>query len=81
MESDSLVIKVTGFKLEKLLPTEGAAKEHSFRAYLPIQKSLSAQKYPVEWGWKRTADNNLTPKFTSDKLIPDDLLKKICCSC
>lgn len=71
----------SGFKLEKLPPTEGAAIEHSFRVYFQIQKWHGVEKSAIEWGWKYDADKNLIPKFTADKLIPEDLLKKICCSC
>lgn len=66
--------------MEKLPPTEGAAAQHCFRVYLQIQTWLGNEKDATDWGWKNYADT-LRPKYTEDKLIPDELLKKICCTC
>lgn len=71
----------SNFKLEKLPPTEGAAREHSFRAYLQLQRWLGNNKNPMDWGWKKTSEGFLMPKYTEEKLIPDILLAKISCSC
>lgn len=75
----SLQVKST-FKLEKLPPTEGAAKQHSFRTYCQLQSWLGNKKNAVSWGWKHNI-NGIVPTYTEEKLIPDELLKKVCCSC
>lgn len=75
----SLQIK-SSFKLEKLPPTEGAAKEHSLRSYWQLQSWLGNKKNPLNWGWKPYMVG-ISPKYTDEKLIPDELLKKICCGC
>ncbi|KYN03290.1 hypothetical protein ALC62_05871 [Cyphomyrmex costatus] len=68
------------FKLENLPPTEGAAKQHAFRIYLQLQKWLGNHINVTEWGWK-SEGNMLLPIYTDEPLIPDEILKKISCSC
>nr|XP_018912013.1 PREDICTED: uncharacterized protein LOC109040498 [Bemisia tabaci] len=63
-----------------LPPTEDAARQHSFRTYLQIQRWLGNHKKPEEWGWKKTK-TVLTPVMTTQPPAPDKLLKFITCKC
>lgn len=38
-------------------------------------------KFVTDWFWKQTAEGIIKPNITDDQLIPDHLLKTICCSC
>lgn len=72
------------FSLEKLPPTIGAAKQHSFRVYHQLQKWLGNELDAYQWGWKEVKVNNSKiplPKFTDCPLIPPDILKKVSCKC
>jgi len=42
----------TSFKLEALPPTNAAARQHSFQAYLTVQQWKGNKLNPVEWGWR-----------------------------
>ncbi|KAJ8684888.1 hypothetical protein QAD02_020681 [Eretmocerus hayati] len=68
------------FKLECLPPSEGAATQHCYRTYHQIQMWFGIRKDATSWGWKRSS-NGLTPIYSSDRLIPEDLMKKIHCTC
>lgn len=70
----------SSFSLESLPPTEGAAKQHGFRVYLQLQAWLGNEMEVIDWGWKLD-DNLLIPVYTVDALIPDEILKKISCTC
>lgn len=69
-----------GFKLESLPPTSSAAKCHSLRAFLQVQQWFGRDLNPTEYGWK-CGTRGLRPILTEDKLIPDNLIKTISCSC
>lgn len=72
------------FKLEKLPPTVGAATQHCFRVYHQLQMWFGNTLNATMWGWKESLVNNSTmlmPRYTSDTMIPDELLKKIFCTC
>lgn len=70
----------SNFRLESLPPTDGTATQHSFRTFLQLQEWLGNKKIATDWGWKAST-NGLKPIYTVDKLIPDDLIKKITCKC
>ncbi|KYM99414.1 hypothetical protein ALC62_09846 [Cyphomyrmex costatus] len=70
----------SSFKLEKLPPTEDAAKQHCYRAYYQLQTWLGNVLTATDWGWKKY-EHGIMPEFTKKDLIPEMLLKTICCSC
>lgn len=70
----------SSFKLEKLPPTEDAAKQHCYRTYYQLQIWLGNKLTAMDWGWKQQ-QHGIMPKFTDNELIPEILLKTICCSC
>ena len=70
----------SSFNLEKLPPTEESAKQHCYRVYLQLQSWLGNQLTATDWGWQHHL-NGLMPRFTEHELIPESLLKSICCSC
>lgn len=70
----------TSFNLEKLPPTEGAAEQHCYRAYFQTQTWLGNKLTATDWGWKHHL-TGIMPKLTEKELIPESLLKTICCSC
>lgn len=72
---ESSVIQ-SSFKLEKLPPTDGAADQHCFRSYLQLQTWLGNKKNVTDWGWKTDANQSVTPIYTNNTLIPEELLKK-----
>lgn len=85
-------IRTKSFKIAKLPPTESAAAQHSLRVYLQIMKwmnintdleaEVETEFDPTAWGWELKNDQ-LYPRTISpeDKLIPDDILQFISCSC
>ena len=69
---------------ERLPPIEGAAKQHSLRAYIQTRDWLlldSQSKNPENYGWKRTADGSFEPVATTDPIAPQSILKIISCNC
>lgn len=68
------------FNLASLPPTEAAARQHSFRAYLQVQVWMNKVLDPERWGWKITI-NGLTPITTTDPPAPQELLNSISCTC
>lgn len=63
-----------------LLPTEGAAKQHSYRVYHQVQLWMGNQLSPESWGWKQE-NNRLIPVTTEDLFAPDEILNLIFCKC
>ncbi|GBP17709.1 hypothetical protein EVAR_102235_1 [Eumeta japonica] len=63
-----------------LPPTEGAAEQHCYRAYYQLQTWLGNELTVTDWGWKKH-ERGIMPKLTEMELIPEVLLKTICCSC
>lgn len=70
----------SSFKLEKLPPTEDAAKQHCYRAYYQLQTWLGNELTATDWGWKQHA-GGIMPIFSDKDLIPAILLKTIFCNC
>lgn len=70
----------SSFHLGSLPPTEGAAAQHCYLTYLQLQTWLGYQHDPEKWGWK-IANNTLQPVYSSDLMIPEDIIKKIACRC
>ena len=66
--------------LRMLCPTEGAARQHSYRVYVQVQAWLGNNLPITEWGWKKTAGVYL-PICTTEPPAPDELLKKLFCNC
>ena len=66
--------------LSNLPPTEDAATQHLYRVYLQVQKWLSNDLLPTEWGWSKE-NNLLRPIRMKNQAAPDDILKMIFCSC
>lgn len=83
----SFVKSVTNMKpdISALPPTEGAAKQHSFRVYLQVQAWLGNKLPPTLWGWKVKQLSNegdqLEPLPTTDLSAPQEVLTLIFCKC
>ncbi len=69
-------------KPQTLPPTSAAAKYHSLRVYLQVQKWKASgdELLPVEWGWKES-DGGPTPVYTDLPPAPDELLQVVRCNC
>ncbi|KAJ8883673.1 hypothetical protein PR048_015527 [Dryococelus australis] len=68
--------------LASLPPTQGAAKQHSFRLYLQTQKWLDNHSLnPAHWGWVRDDGGVLNPVKTTDPIAPDSVMIKMFCCC
>lgn len=70
-------------KPETLPPTEGAAAQHSLRAYLQTRDWLLLQSMslnPTDFGWT-VGIHGYEPIPTLDPIAPDDLLKFTSCNC
>lgn len=70
----------TKFNIASLPPTEAAARQHTLRTYLQVQKWCGNDCNPVEWGWKAGKDG-LLPVTTLAPAAPDKLLQLISCKC
>lgn len=70
----------SSFTFENIPPTEDAATQHCYRAYYQLQTWLGNKLTATDWGWKQN-EQGLAPKFTEQELIPEVLLKTICCGC
>lgn len=68
------------FTLASLPPTDAAARFHSLRTYLQVQKWLGIDLSPTDWGWKMTG-SGLAPITTNKDPAPPDLLNIISCKC
>lgn len=68
------------FVLASLPPTSAAAREHSFRVYLQVQRWLGMQYEATDFGWK-LHNGNLVPVTTSEPAVPEDILNLISCNC
>ncbi|KAJ8688233.1 hypothetical protein QAD02_024028 [Eretmocerus hayati] len=71
------------FKLENLPPTNSVAEQHCLRVYLQVQLWLgeNTELQASSLGWQLSEDG-MRPMFSkSDSLIPQDLIKRISCSC
>lgn len=66
--------------IASLPPTEGAAKQHSFRVYHQVQKWQGNELPPELWGWKRV-QTNLAPITTLEPVAPENLLNLVFCKC
>ena len=73
----------TGFDLRSLPPTSDAAKYHSYRTYLEVQKCLGNDNIsPLEWGWtKDSQSGHLVPVVKDQAAAPDKVLRMISCGC
>lgn len=75
-------IVLKNMNLCSIPPTLAALREHALRVYFQCQNWLGHELNPLDWGWmKDTTTMSLEPKFTSQKSIPDNLLKKFRCTC
>lgn len=69
-------------KLENLPPTADAARQHFYRVYLQVQKWMSCEMNPEDWGWERdTLNDILKPIEMKENAAPEKILKMIFCSC
>ncbi|KAJ8890034.1 hypothetical protein PR048_009540 [Dryococelus australis] len=61
--------------LASLSPSQGSAKQHSFRVYLPTQQWLDNDSLnPARWGWVRDDGGVLNPVKTTYPIAPDSVL-------
>ena len=75
--------KVGVIRPESLAPTDGAAAQHSLRAFLQLQDWLllkSMSRDPENYGWYQTA-NGYEPVLTTAAMAPANLLKFVSCNC
>ncbi|KAL1446350.1 hypothetical protein WDU94_015639, partial [Cyamophila willieti] len=63
-----------------LPPTEGTARQHSYRTYHQVQQWLGNNLPPQDWGWTMKGDV-LVPTQTEDPPAPEVLLKTVFCRC
>lgn len=66
--------------LEKIPPTEGAARQHCFRRFYQVQTWTGNKLKASDGDWKQTEDG-MMPMLADEELIPDVLLKTISCNC
>lgn len=67
--------------IQRLPPTEDAAKYHSYRVYLQTQVWMgNTELTPEDWGWKVQC-GRLVPQTMDSKPVPDVLSKIIRCKC
>jgi hypothetical protein len=70
----------TCVKIQTLPPTKTAAKYHSYRTYLQVQRWIGNNLNPLEWGWS-LQEERLVPKQCDLPAAPERLLKKVKCCC
>lgn len=68
------------FNLSSLLPTQDAARFHSFRVYNQVQSWLGNYNDPEDWGWKKYGQI-LMPVQSSKPPAPPEILNLIFCRC
>ena len=68
------------FDLASLPPTSDAARQHSFRVYVQVQKWLGFELSRTDWGWKLES-GGLHPIASLLPPAPDNLLNLISCNC
>lgn len=73
------IVKEKAVNLASLPPTNDAAAQHCFRVYLQVQKWLSNDLLPEQWGWKK--GKILTPNMMTKPPAPSEILKIIFCNC
>lgn len=66
--------------LKSLCPTEGAARQHSYRVYLQMQVWQGHTLSMSKWGWRKEKDM-FSAVGTTEAPAPNTLLKKLYCSC
>ena len=67
--------------IQKLPPTNSAAKYHSYRVYYQVQVWLGNENIqPTDWGWY-LIDGYLFPKKMDNEPAPKSLMKVIKCNC
>ena len=70
-------------RLERLPPTENAARFHIYRVHLQTVhwRSLSTTDMdPQEWGW-RLHEGRYIPIANDKNIAPPDIMKVVCCKC
>ena len=70
-------------KPETLPPTEGAAAQHSLRAYLQTRDWILLQSMslnPIDYGWTLGV-HGYEPVPTLDPMAPEEVLKFTSCNC
>jgi len=65
---------------EKLPPTEGSLKYHSYRTYHQIMTWMREEMNGENWGWY-IRDSKIFPGTMDHTYAPDKLLKVVHCSC
>ena len=76
--------KIGVLRPEGLPPTDGAAAQHSLRAYLQLHdwiKLQSMSRDPTMYGWYITNSGRYEPIPTLDEIAPPGLLKFISFNC
>ena len=71
-------------RTESLPPTDGAAAQHSLRAYLQLQDWLvlkSTSRDSKEYSWYMTSGGAYEPIQTLDAIAPMNLIKLVSCNC
>ena len=79
---DKVSIKLSQVEPNFLPPTSSAAKYHSLRVYLQVQRwiNVHCEMSPEEWGW--TIDNQKYVPLGMDlPPAPEELMKVVRCTC
>ena len=69
---------------QALPPTEGAAKQHSLRAYCQLWDWISLESMhldPLKYGWRLSEENKFEPIPSLEPIAPQELLESNHCNC
>ena len=77
----NVIKSINSVNVQKLPPTNSAAKYHSYRVYYQVQVWLGNKNLdPKDWGWE-LIDGNLFPRKMDTPPAPQALMKIIKCGC
>ena len=79
---DKVSIKLSQVEPNSLPPTSSAAKYHSLRVYLQVQKwkNMHCEMSPEEWGWIKYNKKYVIVGMDLPP-VPEELMKVVQCTC
>ena len=79
---DKVLIKLSQVEPNSLPPTSSAAKYHSLRVYLQVQKwkNMHCEMSPEEWGWIKYNKKYVIVGMDLPP-VPEELMKVVQCTC